>query len=117
MTVETNGGRAPGEWLACGPNRDGVMAHFDAGLCPCCGERMYESSPGWVRCSTSYASGPRSDGSDPIEYQIADGLWFVRRCATLQPVPPLERISAVPSGTLPPPRSWTPINLNTLETS
>lgn len=65
----------------------GILACFEAGLCPLCGVRMVESSPGWVRCPTSYATGPRSDRTDPIEYRIVidpfDGRprWQVRQCA------------------------------------
>lgn len=61
-----------------------ILGYFDAGLCPCCGHRLdAAASPGWVRCRTSYSSGPRTTGTDPIEYQIRPGdagrpLWYVR---------------------------------------
>lgn len=63
-----------------------ILECFELGLAPCCGARLEQSSPGWVRCPTAYANGPRSDGGNPIEYQLRkeDGerpKWRVRECA------------------------------------
>lgn len=73
-----------------------VVRAFHRGRCPGCGGRLRPSSPGgWVRCDAAYATGPRTTGHDPIEYQLRalpavdDRLhWVVRR---VPPFTPLRR--------------------------